>query len=238
MKLLGLILILISFAHAETVEESALRLRLSKDAEGPQLESVIRMATGTLSGVEPKVDCDDERRFVLIGVSGFGTGEDGKGQPSGVHDNLPSHERISSTLRITHGTSEKRLREIVNNICGGRTSTGVKPPGLMIMANSWGAGAATKLSRIYQETCGEPVELFVMVDGVKKPIGPHTKPPVAKRCINYYERRSTVRGNAIVGCENQDLSNTCSGGGMATCHIEVEWEGSSRGAREVLSALR
>jgi hypothetical protein len=106
------------------------------------------------------------------------------------------------------------------------------------MANSWGAGAATKLSQMYQKTCGEPVELFVMVDGVSKPIGPYRRPPAARRCVNYYQRLSTVRGNTIQGCENHDLSNQCSGGGVATCHIETEWNGSSQGAREVLSSLR
>lgn len=236
--LLPFVIFAASFALAQSSEEDKLRARLSDEAATPRLEESVRLATQGLAHHDPSVDCEETpRKFVLVGVSGFGTGENGKGQPSGAHDNLPNDELISSTIRITHKTSSKELRAIATSICGGRTPSGVEKPGLMIMANSWGAGAAGRLSKIYEETCREPVELFVMVDGVSKPIGPYRKLPTARRCINYYQRLSTVRGNTIEGCENHDLSPSCSGGGVATCHIEVEWMGSARGAQEILKTV-
>jgi len=225
-------------AFAQTQEEDRLRESLSREAETPRLLEAVQLATSGLESASPEVDCDEPRKFVVVGVSGLGTGENGKGQPSGAHDNLPSSEQISSTLRITHSTSKARLQEIVNGICGGRRPSGVQRPGLIIMANSWGSGAAGRLSRMYEQTCGEQVELFVMVDGVSKPIGPYRKTPPARRCINYYQRLSTIRGNSIEGCENHDLSSNCSGGGLANCHIQVEWEGSGRGAQEILKTVR
>jgi len=169
-------------------------------------------------------------RYVVVGVSGYGTGRDGRGQPSGAHANLPQDSQFE-VHQLVHKASPAELSEVLQSF---RCSNGTQAEadlGLMIMANSWGAGKAVKLAQMYQAQCGRLPALFVMIDGVSKPIGSFRKAIPAQRCVNFYQTASTIRGAAINGCENTDLTPVCGGrGGLATCHIMVEWEGSQRGS--------
>lgn len=171
-------------------------------------------------------------RYVVVGVSGFGTDRDGKGQPSGAHDNLPvDRVHITETVLLTYHADKQELHSVLTRFQCDRGMQGESDLGLMIMANSWGAGKAVKLAKLYSETCGRSADLFVMVDGVAQPLSSWKKAPIAKRCVNYYQRRSTVHGGAIEGCINHDVSSVCGrDAGVATCHIIIEWDATTRGA--------
>lgn len=179
-------------------------------------------------------------QYVVVGVSGFGTGPDGKGQPSGAHDNLPLQRgAIASVHRLTHSGSRTEYQEILApfQCVSGQQASGDHR--LIIMANSWGAGRGVDLARRYQRECGRQVELFIMVDGIQRhtTFSFGTKPP-AVRCLNYYQRLSTVRGRAIEGCENEDMSNECQRGGLGDCHIQIEWDGTALGEGHILETVR
>jgi hypothetical protein len=66
---------------------------------------------------------------------------------------------------------------------------------------------------------------------------PWKKTPSAKRCINYYQEKSTVRGREIEGCENNNMEDSCWKAGVAHCHIEVEWDGAKLGKEEALKMI-
>jgi hypothetical protein len=240
--LLGLCVWQVSFCVlADETSELRQRLERSRAARAERLQEATELAARGLESVasqelgcslEPTSNLTPRERFIVVGVSGFGTNEEGDGEPSGAHDNLPLMSEIAGTYRLTHGANNARLDEVLSNFnCSGGVQ-GTENLGLIIMANSWGAGKANKLARRYQERCGREVELFVMVDGINKPIPTaYGKRPPARRCVNYYQRRSTLIGRAIEGCENHDLSQSCQDGGIAECHIEVEWRGSALGAQ-------
>lgn len=180
-----------------------------------------------------------QKCFILVGVSGFGTNEEGNAQPSGAHDNLPFEQEIAATYKITHGAKNKRLDEVLAPFNCKEGKQGQSQLALIIMANSWGAGKATKLARRYQKQCGKVAELFVMVDGINKPLPTSfSQRPPALRCVNYYQDYSTLHGREIQGCENHNLRDSCQSGGMANCHITVEWEGTAEGADLISRTIR
>ena len=228
-----------SIAFGESSEvETNLRYRMQGEASKEVMRDVVNFTDSLNEDSLDLLDTNCEEngfvedlRYIVVGVSGFGTGKDGRGQPSGAHDNLPFHEGIETTYRLTHGESWREYQSVIDQFrCEGGVQ-GESDLRLVIMANSWGAGRATKLASRYAQACGREVELFVMVDGVSKPIPtPFRRTPVARRCVNYYQTKSTLRGREIEGCENHNLENECQRKGLAYCHIVVEWEGSSLGA--------
>ncbi len=245
MRLLLLLLVIstTAWSQEETPEEQRLRGEYSRRARNARLLEATQEATRVLSTIDqnelncsppppaPTIAENLPERFIVVGVSGYGTGENGEGEPSGAHDNLPLSAEIAGTYRLTHGANNARLDEVLANFnCSGGTQ-GTERLGLIIMANSWGAGKGNKLAKRYQERCGREVELFVMVDGITKPLpSAYGKRPPARRCVNYYQTRSTLHGKSIDGCENHDLDNRCTSGGLANCHIETEWIGTAMGA--------
>ena len=229
--------------------ELLLREQLSKQAQDKRLKESVELIQQGLDVINvpaencppspPVMSAPPQQRYILVGVSGFGTGEDGEGQPSGAHDNLPILANVAETYRLTHGGPSEKLDEVMANFQCQAGHQKAENLGLIIMANSWGAGKATKLAKRYAEECGQEVELFVMVDGINKPIPTSfSKTPKARRCINYYQRSSTLKGNEIKGCENHDLSYQCQSGGLAHCHIEVEWAGTGLGADEISRTVK
>jgi len=231
------ILLTLCLANAYAEDELAHRLARSRAARAQRLQEAVELASRNLTPSADVRACDPDgaqapsERFIVVGVSGFGTNEEGDGEPSGAHDNLPVMGEIAGTYRLTHGARQARLNEVLANFNCSAGQQGTPNLGLIIMANSWGAGKANKLARQYQERCGREVELFVMVDGINKPIPTaFGRRPPSRRCVNYYQRRSTLIGKAIEGCENHDLGESCQDGGIAECHIEVEWRGSAMGA--------
>ncbi|MBP9680080.1 MAG: hypothetical protein KBD76_01645 [Bacteriovorax sp.] len=190
---------------------------LSDQANEAQLTDAVWLVTNGLAMIEEdaeKPNCDSEKRiteiekvertYVVVGVSGFMTKENGGGQPSGVHDNLPENMlQITGSYKIAHSSNEAKLDGIIKNLnCD--TKKQPQRPGLIIMINSWGAKNGYRL---------------------------------AKKCINYYQTRSFVHGRAMDNCENIDMSNSCSDGGVAICHIEVEWYGSAKASKEIKNLI-
>lgn len=223
---------------------------LSDQASEAQLTDAVKAAMKGLSMVNEEVQkpgCDpeklikkiekEERTYVVVGVSGFMTEENGGGQPSGVHDNLPENMlQIAGSHKIAHSSKEAKLDEIIKNLsCDSKKQP--QRPGLIIMINSWGAENGYKLAKKYNDVCKEPVEAFIFVDGIGKPMYSYNKVPPAKKCMNYYQTRSFVHGRAMDNCENIDMSKSCSDGGVATCHIEVEWYGSAKAGKEIKNLI-
>jgi hypothetical protein len=82
-------------------------------------------------------------------------------------------------------------------------------------------------------------DLFVMVDGIKKrtPFA-YKKTPPAKRCVNYYQKKSKLHGAPISNCENTDLGNKCAKKDVYGCHIAVEWKGTSLAREQILDYVK
>ena len=179
--------------------------------------------------------------YILVGVSGFGTGRDGAGQPSGAHDNLIyRHHALLQTYKLVHKSRNKEINEILENFQCNDGKSARPELGLIIVANSWGSTKGYKLAKKYKKACGKEVEFFYMVDGVTKPIGAFGRKIPAKTCINYYQTKGLVRGKAIKGCENHNLTDRCerNGYGAIQCHIAVEWWGTDFAKSKIYRTLR
>lgn len=241
----------VAASYTEELKEMKPQIEALSDQAGEsQLIDAVKAATNGLAMIEEdaeKPNCDSEKRiteiekvertYVVVGVSGFMTKENGGGQPSGVHDNLPENMlQITGSYKIAHSSNEAKLDGIIKNLnCD--TKKQPQRPGLIIMINSWGAKNGYRLAKKYNEACKEPVEAFIFVDGIGKPMYSYNKVPPAKKCINYYQTRSFVHGRAMDNCENIDMSNSCSDGGVAICHIEVEWYGSAKASKEIKNLI-
>lgn len=240
--LLLLILSSLSAWSSDSSEQSVIRQDYSRIATQERLTDVTFQATRVLNSINNSgiSSCESSpatsietpiKRYVVVGVSGFGTNEEGNGQPSGAHELLPVMTEIAARYELTHGAKNRRLDEVLENFNCTNRIQGSENLGLIIMANSWGAGKAAKLARRYEQRCGQQVELFIMVDGINKPIPTsYGRRPPSRRCVNYYQDYSTLHGKEIEGCENHNLREACLSGGMANCHITVEWEGARNGA--------
>ena len=92
---------------------------------------------------------------------------------------------------------------------------------LTIVAMSWGATAGHKLAQLYNEKCGKISSHFYMLDGVAKPIGAFAKTPLTNNCINLYQRRSLIKGRALKGCKNFNLTQQCVDNKSSDCHNDT-----------------
>ena len=179
--------------------------------------------------------------YIVVGVSGFGTNKTNQSQPSGAHDFLPifAYGKVSNHYKLLHYSSNKELRNVISEFnCSNKKQ--YSNLGLIVMANSWGSGKAISLTKMYKKTCGRQADLFVMIDGVKKPYLAQGKKPYATRCINYFQTKGIIRGKSIKGCENNDItSNACdSKDSGINCHIKVEWAGASYGRDRIRNFIR
>jgi hypothetical protein len=247
-------LIAINFSSAEEPVQSPQALFVNNQAERA-LERELRELVSSfiklpelIESVNKLENCDDlvrptelkkTQNFIVVGISGLGTKREGQGQSSGAHNNLPVDNSITSTYRMTHKMNKKEMAEVLSNFdCpSGRSSD--TDPKLIIMTNSWGTSPGSKLAKGYKKKCGEEVDLFVIVDGIKRfgPL-PFTKTPVAKRCINYFQNKSTLHGSPIKNCDNRDLSEICNQKDLYACHINVEWRGTEFGRGEILDYIK
>jgi len=173
-------------------------------------------------------------KYVVVGVSGYGTKRHGRGDPSGAHNNLPNNGKIVKTFKFTHRMNKKERADVLQHFGCFEGSKKEKNLGLAIMINSWGAHKAYKLAKQYKKNCGEEVDVYVIVDGVGKPLHYWKKTPPAKVCYNYYQKKSFFRGRSIKGCINQNLSKHCTSGGVSKCHIVIEWMGTKLGAQKIV----
>jgi len=171
--------------------------------------------------------------YVVVGVAGFGTGRPGEGgQISGVHDFLPN--TAYAAYKLVHYAKDSELQEVIDEF---KCTAGIQQKenlGLIIMANSWGAGNAVKLADMYSKQCGNLTELFVMIEGIGKFFDKKTKSAKVKRCINYYQTKDIIRGNEMDGCENIDMTYSCTLVGGLYCHVEVEWNASIDAKYEII----
>lgn len=182
----------------------------------------------------------EAKNYILVGISGFGTRKDTEEfwQPSGAHDNLPRHKRISKTYKLVHYSKSKELDEVMSKI----VCQGQKANGLIIMANSWGAGNAHKLMKKFEKKCNRGIDFLVMVDGVSKPLAPYgsfLKKPRAQKCVNFYQTMGAIRGTDIDSCKNHNFTRECVDReyGGVDCHIYTEWAGTNRGAQLILNYI-
>ncbi|OIQ16116.1 MAG: hypothetical protein BM556_15770 [Bacteriovorax sp. MedPE-SWde] len=169
--------------------------------------------------------------FVLVGVAGYGTRRPGnEWQPSGAHENLP-YGNAYKRFELVHYAKKKELKAIISefNCKDGKQQSDL---GLIVMANSWGSGKGIKLTKMYKKACGRKADLFIMVDGFKKPLLPQGRKPVADKCYNFYQTKGIIHGKKIKTCVNYDLTDRrCPKGvGGIECHIRVEWTGTAYGA--------
>ncbi len=179
--------------------------------------------------------------YITVAVSGFLTGKpEGHGltsntidssngkEPSGVWSRLPSyHNRISYALYLEHDDGSHGISEVMKYFMNGQNCN--EEIGIIIMANSWGSTLAVELAEKYTQTCGWLPDLFVMVDGVAKPIGAFSDEVPAYNCVNYFQDETIgIHGGPLENCKNIQLYRG-QGGGINT-HIEAEWSGASSGA--------
>jgi len=175
------------------------------------------------------------KEYVLVGISGFGTRDsnDVFWQPSGAHENLPygSYKRFE----LVHYSKKAALQNVIDVFQCHLKKESRPDLGLIVIANSWGSRKALKLSEMFNRQCKDRTELFIMVDGYKKPFLPQNKKPVAKKCLNYYQTKGVVRGMSIKGCQNYDLTKKMCPPHVKgiECHINIEWEGTKR-AKEMI----
>lgn len=180
------------------------------------------------------------KEFIVVGISGFATKRDGKGQPSGVHDHLPIHSKfVRNYFKLVHFSKKSELQEVIDQFnCrdGKQTENNL---GLILMINSWGAKNGERLAQMYFDQCSQKAEVAYIIDGVAKPIGAFGKAPIAKKCFSFYQTKGAVRGKAIEGCHSEDYTEKCerAGLGPVQCHISVEWWGSQRAEREINNSL-
>lgn len=174
--------------------------------------------------------------YIVVGVSGFGTRRpENAWQPSGAHENLPLVSSVEKTYRLVHFAKKSELDEVMDEFSCSKGKQARDGLGLVLVINSWGAGVAHKLAVRYHKECGRLVDHVVLVDGVAKPVGPFRKSFPTLSCLNFYQTKGVIRGRAIDGCKNQNLTPLCEqqGRGAIDCHIYVEWEGTAR-ARAIL----
>lgn len=180
--------------------------------------------------------------YIVLGISGFGTAREGKGQPSGVHDNLPIHgSNVRQYFKLVHKASTKELQEVIDQFDCRNGKQADPQLGFILMVNSWGAPKGYKISEMYQKQCGRKIDIAYSIDGVTKPIGPFKKAPIAQQCFSYYQSKGAIHGVALNGCTNVEYTDSCnrSSYGPIQCHIAVEWWGSERAKNELLrGALR
>ncbi|GAB4011951.1 MAG: hypothetical protein Fur0010_07190 [Bdellovibrio sp.] len=175
--------------------------------------------------------------YIVVGVAGFATKKEGRGQPSGVHDHLPIHSKnVRQYFKLVHFSNKKELQEVVDQF---DCREGVQPDknlGLILMINSWGAGNGEKLAEMYFKQCGRKADVVYLIDGVAKPIGPFKRAPIAHKCFSFYQTKGVVHGEAINGCESTNYTEQCEHNnyGPIQCHIAVEWWGAQRAEREIL----
>lgn len=195
------------------------------------------------------------KKYVLVGVSGFKTGRpEGQElrvestdlcktcQVSGVWtnlSNLPSnHAAIEKRAYLTHFSKQGELDAAMKFLTN-RNGSCRKDVGLVIMANSWGAAVANRFAGQYRDKCGRSAELFILVDGIVKPVTmAYRTKPIAKTCVNMYQTADVVHGAAIEGCQNIDLTSMVkTRKGIGAAHIAAEWGGTGAGTLLIKALL-
>jgi hypothetical protein len=169
-------------------------------------------------------DTHISKKYVLVVFHGMGSGNDFKEEDTFSEDLKTAG--VVKMYNAGHDVSNRDLKEILKNFeC--RDGKQNKPDlGLIIMGYSWGARVNYEFSKDYLKKCGQKVDRAYMIDGIQKIASQFKHAPVANVCINYYKTTEPIRGRALEGCENHDLTEVCKqedgdfGDGME-CHGKV-----------------
>lgn len=150
---------------------------------------------------------DSPKKYVLAIFHGLGSGHTFQEE-----QNLPESIRMAGVEKMYnagHDVSDRDMKEILKNFNCVNGKQNQKNLGLIIIGYSWGARASYEFSKDYLKKCGQKVERAYMLDGVQKIATQFKHAPVAKVCVNYYKTLSPIRGRALEGCENHDLTDLC-----------------------------
>jgi hypothetical protein len=138
----------------------------------------------------------------------------------------PHFLKKTEIIHLTHNASEKELNNLLNHLqC--QIEGAKRNFSFSIIGVSWGSAVAHQISDLVYEACGINTRMFLLIDGIQKPIGSFRKTPNAEICYNFYQRKSNVRGNSISGCQNRDLSRHCIiknkdlKDGFLGCHMDL-----------------
>lgn len=147
------------------------------------------------------------KKYVLAIFHGLGSGSTFQEE-----QNLPESIKMAGVEKMYnagHDVSDRNLKEILKNFNCVNGKQNQEDLGLIIIGYSWGARATYEFSKDYLKKCGQKVERAYMFDGVQKIASQFKHTPVANVCVNYYKTLSPVRGRALEGCENHDLTDLC-----------------------------
>lgn len=147
------------------------------------------------------------KRYILVTFHGLGSGS-----TFNESENFPEELRNAGVIKMYnagHDVRGRNLDVILQNFECKNGKQNQKDLGLIVIGYSWGARATYEFSKDYLEECGQKVERAYMLDGVQKIATQFRHTPVAKVCKNYYKTLSPIRGRALEGCENHDLTDLC-----------------------------
>jgi hypothetical protein len=152
------------------------------------------------------------RQYIVVGITGYGNEKIFGGdifsdfnfpfKTMGVWKYQPTGQNVVRHVYLAQDSAQRHNQEVVNLM---KDANGVcrADLGMVIESFSWGAVTAERIARLYQAQCGREVDLVVVIDGVAKPLPmPFFEPIPTKRCINYFQIESLLRGGPIPGCEN------------------------------------
>lgn len=198
------------------------------------------------------VEARSERRFVVVGVSGYKTGRPPESrldifsnqlcktcEESGVWTNLPKDSpAIAARVFLAHTLAADEVEKLMG-LFRSKEGAGCRSNlGLIIMANSWGSEPAAHLAETYFKTCGARADFFVLIDGIQKlSVYAFARPVIAERCLNFYQTRDYLHGGPIPNCENHDWLAEHPAR-PRSAHVWVEWEGSAAARDRVDAFLR
>jgi hypothetical protein len=184
-----------------------------------------------------------------VGITGFGNFIPGIdiGESHALHDALPPpSERVHASIKLTHlaAINPARLKGIIDEHFKCGSSDEVEDRDLIVLAHSWGSGAANKLAELFQSACNREAAAVYILDGIQPPtMTPFKKRPPARMCMNIYHTLEEgkndldrLHGDSIDGCKNFNFTDICRErfplfGGEAIsgtgCHVVLEGEGAA-----------
>lgn len=156
-------------------------------------------------------------KYIIVGVSGVGTTDSrpSMSSPAHIFENVmynpyEQYTNLSKIFKLYHKSKPEALDPILSRFKCSQGQKKNKNLKLLILANSWGSQLAYDLAIEYYQNCGEPVEAFIVQDGIQKPsMKSFTKEIPANFCVNFFQSKAIIHGAPIEGCHNIDLTKNC-----------------------------
>lgn len=151
----------------------------------------------------------DSKKYVLVIFHGLGGYESGNLDEA---TNLPEglgNAGIEKMYNAGHGVSEGKFKLVLDNFACKNGVQTEKNLGLIIIGYSWGAHKSYDFSQTYLKKCGRKADRAYMIDGIQKLVSQFKKAPVALVCKNFYKTVEPIRGRALDGCQNRDMTEVC-----------------------------